>query len=406
MKKLSSLLLAIVLTAGGTMYAQAVPSEIQQELGQTQTVSDAKVDHLQALLVYYVALEAKENIDSIDPSALTLESIDAKLTKRKYLIDNARNLKSRFTTMEEAREYYSNSVFLPENGIYQDIFHIFNINKDGKYVMSNKALSSIKEKMTAQIEKEIREEQEPDPTLVASDTASALPEDVDRKEKADTEDEGGETNVAFILVCAFGVLFLVLAIVLYMQLAGFKKRVANHQKEAEELEARINELEQLLIASQSREKDAIQAKESLKRDMEQQKRRASKEEKGDKKTDTKSNKAESDNMYVLKDYPSELFVGVPAGGKFGEGSLVDKPSKTLYAINLDSETSGSFRFIETELNVRLAKSNLTQFIEQACIVDNENEISNPAQIKNVRPGKVVRTEDGWKIMDKAHVIYI
>lgn len=98
--------------------------------------------------------------------------------------------------------------------------------------------------------------------------------------------------------------------------------------------------------------------------------------------------------------PQTLYAGLPSGDTFTDASPRNT-NKSFYKIDLRGSNNGEYEFISNPTTINYAKSSTTQFIECACnIVDNANGFSN---VVTTRKGKVEKSGNDWKIVQKAEV---
>ncbi|MCR4828039.1 MAG: hypothetical protein K5864_01095 [Bacteroidales bacterium] len=98
--------------------------------------------------------------------------------------------------------------------------------------------------------------------------------------------------------------------------------------------------------------------------------------------------------------PQTLYAGLPSGDTFTDASPRNT-NKSFYKIDLRGSNNGEFEFISNPTTINYAKSSTTQFIECACnIVDNAGGFSN---VITTRKGKVEKSGNDWKIVQKAEV---
>ncbi|MCR4828038.1 MAG: hypothetical protein K5864_01090 [Bacteroidales bacterium] len=104
-------------------------------------------------------------------------------------------------------------------------------------------------------------------------------------------------------------------------------------------------------------------------------------------------------QYKAEHEATILFAGIPHEGIFSD-AVTKNAGKAFYFIEAIG-TTGEFSFISNETTLRYAKSSTTEFIECACnIVDNAGGFSN---VITTRKGKVEKSGNDWKIIQKAEV---
>ncbi len=102
-------------------------------------------------------------------------------------------------------------------------------------------------------------------------------------------------------------------------------------------------------------------------------------------------------------YSKEMYLSIPGNdGVFGSVFESFKDGKTLYKLNVKSETSATFEIINEPSVVKIAKQNRTRFIECACIIENDST-TNYNSIKTIKKGQLKYNGGYWEIYEKACV---
>lgn len=393
--------------------ASAMPMSAQKspEGNPTETVAGysnpALEGHLQALLAYYTARTAGIEISEVEPSALTVDLLKSRIDpKYEFLIGDLAKLHHRFGSEDEMRQFYTEGVFLSSNGDYNDIFAILLVkNESGKTVMNIPSLDKVRQEMKSQLELEVQSYADLNNDTDMAQEATPAP---DHENPADGEDDLSEEKEANPMWYILGIMSgIFIGVVAYL----FSAKLSMERKKNDEingLRAKIDELTSLLKTSKSvdtTEKETIVADNTFQNTPEE----ISVENLFVKKGLSDHNEAVADSKSEDKpemNLPAVLYVGVPAQGIFGEGYTSDRPSKTLYRIDRIDSAHAKFSFISSDLNYRLAKSNITQFVEAAADIENEDRRINFTSIVTVNPGEVEKCDGGWKITKKAVIRFI
>lgn len=366
--------------------------------------------HYQALLGYFTAEAAGIELIGVEPSALTVELLKSRLDpKYEFIIGDLGKIRHRFNSEAEMTRFYTDGVFLSNNGDYNDIFAMLLMkDKTGDIVMDTVSLEKVRQNMKSQLEKErqMYADSENEASQAGDPTADAIAEDTNAKdENADTSKEEESSNpMWYILGIVSGIFIGIVAYLISAKLSSERKK----NEEIRELRAMVEELNTMLEDRKSGAKgeepkathDAVYSDLSDEVSIESIPAKYCK-------TPSNNNPADIKNEDKQQaDLPAVLYVGVPSQGIFGEGYTSDRPAKTLYRLNRTDASHAKFSFISSDLNYRLVKSNITQFVESAAEIENEENRINFTSIVTVVPGEVEKCGDGWEITKKALIRFI
>jgi len=113
-------------------------------------------------------------------------------------------------------------------------------------------------------------------------------------------------------------------------------------------------------------------------------------------------------MPASEDKPAEILYFLQPGsdGRFKEAGKVAQASEAVYELQIipDRPAEASFRFIDTPANVSLAIQNEPTWILSACEKNNLLQHAT-SSIRTDMPGKVIRKDGDWEIVQKARITY-
>ncbi|MBO4587519.1 MAG: hypothetical protein J5711_01280 [Bacteroidales bacterium] len=94
----------------------------------------------------------------------------------------------------------------------------------------------------------------------------------------------------------------------------------------------------------------------------------------------------------------EYYAGVPFDGCFKANE--NYSTKMLYKLTTRGEAVGEFEFVNRSEAVAIAQQSKTSFLDPACNIVND-DIASFSSIVTEQKGKIEKTDNGWKITQKA-----
>ena len=98
----------------------------------------------------------------------------------------------------------------------------------------------------------------------------------------------------------------------------------------------------------------------------------------------------------------EVFLSIPADNVFGNVFPEYRKGKVLYKMVYTSDYTAEYEYINKPETLDYARRSRSEFLEVACIIDNDN-VSSFSFIQTFEKGKLEKTDEGWRIVSKARV---
>jgi len=110
------------------------------------------------------------------------------------------------------------------------------------------------------------------------------------------------------------------------------------------------------------------------------------------------------NSVQEDDVPQErtYYFGSPQNGIFGRQYLKYENRRTLYKITTNDNIHGTFEFINEQSAIELARMSRTEFLQSACVID--NDVENFSQIITTTKGTAIFQNNEWIVVQPAHII--
>ena len=376
---------------------------ISSTMMNAQSMDEDLIKKAQAIVAYQMNLVSLKEHDKtlyeqfkqhVNEDSPTLDSIgeffanNKKLSNNLSLLKEIKTLKPNAVTKDALVSFYSDSIFEKTNKGSE--FNKFLKKRKGD------SIDDIKKKIKKQLEKLDLYNKEEQIVSVPADKEN------ENNENEPMEEKNSGSVLAILIPCLLLAGAVAAAVLLFKQNKELKKKVADSVKERgkrnDELSNKENEIQKL--------KEAVHRLENQCQELSKSRDEVEEFYQGllnsrERKEPEKKIREEKEDVQDAG-LPKEYFMRSPKGGMFDEGTTTYRPGKALYKIVSADDMVGTFEYINTPEAVEYARQSKSSFIEPACTILNDGEISI-SQIVTEQKGKVKRVDNGWKIIEKANV---